>query len=87
MLTLEYMLLQADGDKIYLLPAWPKTWNVSFKLRPRQDNRPVRVPWRQGCEARGDAARACHRRGGYECGWEDGPLNGLVRFREATATM
>lgn len=32
MLTLQSMVLQADGDKIYLLPAWPKDWNVSFKL-------------------------------------------------------
>ena len=30
--TLQSMLLQADGSKIYVLPAWPKTWNVSFKL-------------------------------------------------------
>jgi len=30
--TLQYMLLQSDGDKIYVLPAWPKKWNVSFKL-------------------------------------------------------
>jgi alpha-L-fucosidase 2 len=33
MLTLQDMLLQADGDKIFLLPAWPKDWDVSFKLR------------------------------------------------------
>jgi len=26
------MLLQSDGQKIYVLPAWPKSWNVSFKL-------------------------------------------------------
>lgn len=26
------MLMQTDGDKIFLLPAWPKDWNVSFKL-------------------------------------------------------
>ena len=26
------MLLFANGDKIELLPAWPKEWNVSFKL-------------------------------------------------------
>jgi hypothetical protein len=26
------MLLSADGDRIILLPAWPKDWNVSFKL-------------------------------------------------------
>ena len=30
--TLQCMLLQADGNKIYVMPAWPKTWNVSFKL-------------------------------------------------------
>jgi hypothetical protein len=33
MLTLQYMLLQADRDKIYLLPAWPKEWDVHFRLR------------------------------------------------------
>jgi len=26
------MLLQNEGQHIYLLPAWPKTWDVSFKL-------------------------------------------------------
>jgi len=30
--TLQYMLLQSEGKKIYLLPAWPKDWNVDFKL-------------------------------------------------------
>jgi hypothetical protein len=30
--TLQAMLLQADGDKIHLLPAWPEDWDVSFKL-------------------------------------------------------
>jgi len=30
--TLQAMLLQADGDKIHLLPAWPEAWDVSFKL-------------------------------------------------------
>ena len=30
--TLQFMLLQHVGDKIYLFPAWPKAWNVSFKL-------------------------------------------------------
>jgi len=30
--TLQCMLLQSDGQKIYVLPAWPKSWNVSFKL-------------------------------------------------------
>lgn len=32
MLTLQAMVLRTDGEQIYLLPAWPKTWNVSFKF-------------------------------------------------------
>ena len=32
MIGLQEMLLQADDKKIYLLPAWPKNWNVHFKL-------------------------------------------------------
>lgn len=35
--TTQLMLLQADGDHIRLLPAWPKNWDVSFRLHaPRQ---------------------------------------------------
>ncbi len=30
--ALQAMLLQTDGEKIYLLPAWPKDWDASFKL-------------------------------------------------------
>jgi len=30
--TLQYMLMQTDGKKINLLPAWPKDWNANFKL-------------------------------------------------------
>lgn len=30
--ALQYMILQSDGDKIYLFPAWPPTWDVEFKL-------------------------------------------------------
>ena len=31
------MLLQSEGDKIFLLPAWPTDWDVDFKLHaPRQ---------------------------------------------------
>lgn len=30
--TLQAMLIQSDGDKIHLLPAWPEDWDVSFKL-------------------------------------------------------
>ncbi|MFM8709598.1 MAG: hypothetical protein ACKOHK_16340, partial [Planctomycetia bacterium] len=29
---LQCMLLQSDGDTLYVLPAWPKSWNVNFKL-------------------------------------------------------
>ena len=32
MIGLQEMLLQTDGKKILLFPAWPKDWNVSFKL-------------------------------------------------------
>ena len=30
------MLLQTDGQKIFLLPAWPKEWDVEFKLHAPQ---------------------------------------------------
>lgn len=37
LLTLQNMLLGADRGKIHLLPAWPKDWDVRFKLRaPRR---------------------------------------------------
>ena len=37
MTTTQLMLMQCYDDKIYLLPAWPREWNVSFKLHaPRQ---------------------------------------------------
>jgi hypothetical protein len=32
MTGLQEMLLQVDGTKMYLLPAWPKDWNAVFKL-------------------------------------------------------
>jgi len=32
MIGLQEMLMQCDGRKIYLLPAWPKEWDVHFKL-------------------------------------------------------
>jgi hypothetical protein len=32
MIGLQEMLLQTDGKKMLLFPAWPKDWNVSFKL-------------------------------------------------------
>lgn len=30
--TLQLMAMQSEGDKIYILPAWPSDWDVSFKL-------------------------------------------------------
>ena len=32
MIALQNMLIQADGNKIFLLPAWPEKWDVTFKL-------------------------------------------------------
>ena len=32
MIGLQEMLMQTVGDQILLLPAWPKTWDVDFKL-------------------------------------------------------
>ncbi len=32
MIGVQEMLLQTYGDKIYLFPAWPKDWDVHFKL-------------------------------------------------------
>jgi hypothetical protein len=32
MIGLQEMLMQVDGKKIYLLPAWPRDWDVHFKL-------------------------------------------------------
>jgi hypothetical protein len=32
MITLQSMLLQTDGRKILLLPAWPKEWTADFRL-------------------------------------------------------
>jgi len=36
MVGLEEMLMQTDGSNIRLLPAWPKDWDVDFKLRAPQ---------------------------------------------------
>ncbi len=32
MIALQFMLLQAVGRKIYLLPAWPRGWDAHFRL-------------------------------------------------------
>jgi len=33
MTALQRMLVQYEGDEIYLFPAWPEDWDVEFKLR------------------------------------------------------
>jgi hypothetical protein len=49
--TTNLMLMQADsleaGGQIRLLPAWPKTWNVSFKLHA-PGNTTVECTYREG---------------------------------------
>jgi len=37
MIGLQEMLLQTIGDKIVLFPAWPKEWDVDFKLHAPQN--------------------------------------------------
>jgi hypothetical protein len=37
MLTLQQMVMATSGDKIFLLPAWPKDWNLEFKLHAPQN--------------------------------------------------
>ncbi len=43
-IALQRMLLQYDGESIHLLPAWPKDWDVDFKLHaPRNTTIECRV--------------------------------------------
>jgi hypothetical protein len=37
MIAVQEMLMQTVGDTIYLLPAWPKNWEVDFKLHAPQN--------------------------------------------------
>jgi hypothetical protein len=45
MATTNYMLIQYLDEKIMLLPAWPKDWDVSFKLHA-PDRTSVEVVYR-----------------------------------------
>lgn len=45
--TLQLMLLQVEGDKIYVLPAWKPEWNVHFKL-PAPKNTTVECRFENG---------------------------------------
>ncbi|MCH7226095.1 DUF5703 domain-containing protein [Haloferula sp. A504] len=43
-IALQRMLMQCEGDRILLLPAWPEEWDVHFKLHaPRQTTVQARV--------------------------------------------
>jgi hypothetical protein len=37
MTALQRMLVQYEGEQIFLLPAWPKEWDVQFKLHAPQN--------------------------------------------------
>jgi alpha-L-fucosidase 2 len=37
MIALQRMLLQHDGDKMLLFPAWPGEWEVNFRLHARRE--------------------------------------------------
>ena len=37
MIALQEMLMQTNGDKILLFPAWPKEWDVKFKFHAPQN--------------------------------------------------
>jgi len=47
MSTLQLMLMQADEGSIRLLPAWPREWNVRFKLHA-PGRTTVEGEWRNG---------------------------------------
>jgi hypothetical protein len=47
MIGLQEMLLQTIGDKIHVLPAWPKDWDVDFKLHAPKSTI-VEVSYRNG---------------------------------------
>lgn len=46
-IALQEMLLQCDGTRIHLLPAWPPQWDVDFTLRAAYQTT-VEVCWRGG---------------------------------------
>ncbi len=51
MKAFQSMLMQADGQRVFLFPAWPKEWDVEFKLHAPQQTivegsyRSGRVAW------------------------------------------
>ncbi|ACT93369.1 DUF5703 domain-containing protein [Dyadobacter fermentans] len=47
MIGLQEMLMQTHGDSIYILPAWPDSWDVRFKLHAPK-NTVVEGEWKGG---------------------------------------
>ncbi|MGY3054913.1 hypothetical protein ACVWYG_003122 [Pedobacter sp. UYEF25] len=47
MIGLQEMLMQTTDDKIYLLPAWPKDWDVNFKMHAPK-NTTVELTYKNG---------------------------------------
>ncbi|MBS1748486.1 MAG: hypothetical protein JST63_01125 [Bacteroidetes bacterium] len=45
--TIQAMLLQTNADDVYLLPAWPKEWNVKFKLHI-PGSKQIEAEWKNG---------------------------------------
>lgn len=58
---LQCMLIQPRGDKILLLPAWPREWNVSFKLHAPK-NTVVECEYRDGEVVRLDVTPESRRK-------------------------
>ena len=47
MIALQEMLMQEVDDRIYLFPAWPRDWDVRFRLRASRGTT-VEAELRQG---------------------------------------
>jgi hypothetical protein len=47
MIALQRMLMQCDGDRILLLPAWPREWDVDFRLHAPHETT-VHAVWCEG---------------------------------------
>jgi uncharacterized protein DUF5703 len=47
----QLMVLQPAGEKLYVLPCWPASWNVSFRLHAPRDTL-VEGEWRDGAMRR-----------------------------------
>jgi len=60
MIALESMLVQAGGRRILVLPAWPKNWNVDFRLHA-PENTTVEGVYRDGRLERLDVRPAARK--------------------------